>query len=263
MTICDLPRSRATLDTRNVLLGSLGSSKQSSLSRKEQYRGTQPLLRQTRKVGQAFKRNASLSTDSVPVDFHGLKVQASRTSLPWPKVPLRRASVNSFGFGGSNAHVVLEEAKPWAKPNHVSSFKPMDEFDDFFAEDESVSDNLSILLYSANDEDSLLEYVEALRRHLAFPIVQVDLHDLAYTLAERRTHYLHRGFVVTDSAAFDPRALLIGKRSAESPRVGFVFTGQGAQWPRMGKLLVDRFPLANRLLRHLDSVLQQCRTPPP
>ena len=196
------------------------------------------------------------------VDFHGLKVRATRTSLPWPMVALRRASVNSFGFGGSNAHVVLEEAKSWARSTYVSSFKTSNELDDFFAEGEATSDTLSVLVCSANDEDSLLNYVEALRRHLLYPAVRIDLQDLAFTLSERRTHHLHRGFILTNKAIFDSRALVVGKQSVEPPRVGFVFTGQGAQWPRMGKLLVQYFPLANRLLRHLDSVLQQCLLPP-
>ena len=169
--------------------------------------------------------------------------------------------MNSFGFGGSNAHVVLEEAKPWARPTYVSSFKTLNELDDFFAEGEAASDTPSVLVCSANDEDSLLNYVEELRRHLVYPAVRTDLQDLAFTLSERRTHHLHRGFIVTKKAVFDSRALVVGKKSAEPPRIGFVFTGQGAQWPRMGKLLVQHFPLANRLLRHLDSVLQQCLLP--
>lgn len=175
---------------------------------------------------------------------------------------LRRASVNSFGFGGSNAHVVLEEAKSWAESASVSSFKTSNELDDFFAEGDATSDALIVLVCSANDEDSLSNYVEALRRHLLYPAVRIDLQDLAFTLSERRTHHLHRGFIVTNKAIFDSRALIVGKKSAEPPRIGFVFTGQGSQWPRMANLLVQYFPLAKQLLRHLDSVLQQCLLPP-
>ena len=170
--------------------------------------------------------------------------------------------MNSFGFGGSNAHVVLEEARSWARPTYVSSFKASNEFDDLFAEGNATSDTLSIIVFSANDENSLLNYVEALRRHLIYPAVKIELQDLAFTLSERRTHYLHRGFIVSNKAVFDSRALVIGKKSGEPPRIGFVFTGQGAQWPRMGKLLVQHFPLANQLLRHMDCVLQQCLLPP-
>ena len=180
----------------------------------------------------------------------------------WPKVAVRRAGVNSFGFGGSNAHVVLEETKPWAKSTYVSSFRSSDDVDDFFAEDEAVSTTLSLLVFSANDDNSLQSYVKALRRHLMSPGVQVKLPDLAYTLSERRTHHFHRGFVVTNKEAFDSRTLISDKKTAEAPRIGFVFTGQGAQWPQMGKLIVERFPLAGILLCYLDTVLQQTPVPP-
>ena len=175
---------------------------------------------------------------------------------------MRRASVNSFGFGGSNAHVVPEESKPWARRTYVSSFRNPSELDDSFFESEATNDALSILVCSAKDEDALVDYIEALRRYLAYPAVQIDLQDLAFTLSERRTHHLHRGFIVTEKKIFNPRALIVGKKSAESPRIGFIFTGQGAQWPSVGKLLVQNNPLADRLLRHLDSVLRKCLVPP-
>ena len=182
--------------------------------------------------------------------------------MTWPKVAFRRASVNSFGFGGSNAHVVLEETNPWAKSTYVSSFRKFDEVDDFFAEDEAANVKPFILVFSGNDGSSLQSYVKALRRHLMYPGVQVKLPDLAFTLSERRTHHFHRGFVVTNKEAFDSRALISGKKSPETPRIGFVFTGQGAQWPQMGKLLVENFPLAGKVLRYLDTVLQQTPIPP-
>ncbi len=196
------------------------------------------------------------------VDFEGLKVQASHRARPWPP-GLRRASVNSFGFGGSNAHVVLEEAKPWANAAHVSSLKGSDAVDDFFAEDDNaVSESASILVFSANDEQALQSSVEALKRHVMNPVVQVSLGDLAYTLSQRRTHHFYRGFIVTDKAAFDSNALMSGKKSAKVPQVGFVFTGQGAQWPQMGKLLIERFPAAQKTLQYLDTVLQGSLSPP-
>lgn len=95
-----------------------------------------------------------------------------------------------------------------------------------------------------------------------YPAVRMDLRDLAYTLSERRTHHSHRGFIVTNKAAFDPTALISGERNKENPRIGFVFTGQGAQWPQMGNLLLQNFPIAEKLLRYMDSVLQQTSSRP-
>ena len=197
------------------------------------------------------------------VDFQSLKVRASRTALSWPKAEVRRASVNSFGYGGSNAHVVLEEPKKLvgdAKSTFVSSISK--DNDDFFGDDEPKSTRPFTLIFSANDENSLQAYCKKMRQYLMNPSVKVTLPDLAYTLAERRTHHYNRGYIVTQSTALDAAAFVFQKKSAETPRVGFVFTGQGAQWSRMGKSLVENFPTASSLLRHLDDVLQSVPNPP-
>lgn len=145
----------------------------------------------------------------------------------------------------------------------MSSYKAPDELDDFFAEEDGTTkEALSILVFSANDENSLRSYVDVLRRHLMYPVVHLGLQDLAYTLSERRTHHFHRGFIVTDKSVVEPKALISGKKNAEALRIGFVFTGQGAQWSQMGKLLMQRFPLAGDLLRFMDSVLQNSHLAP-
>ncbi|KAI9719958.1 MAG: Type I Iterative PKS [Chrysothrix sp. TS-e1954] len=196
------------------------------------------------------------------IDFQGLRVRASRASLPWPKVPLRRASVNSFGFGGSNAHAVIEESKPWADSTYVSSSTSLDEFEDFFTEEDTSSDTPSILVFSANDKTSLSSYVGRLRKHLLQPSVRVELRDLAFTLSERRTHHFYRGFITTNKASFDPKTLVSDRQDAEAPRIGFVFTGQGAQWPQMGKLLIEQFPLAKQVIQRMDDALRKSLSPP-
>ena len=197
------------------------------------------------------------------VDFQSLKVRASRTALPWPKTEVRRASVNSFGYGGSNAHVVLEEPKVMvgdAKTTFVSSISQDD--DDLFGQEEPKSARPFTLVFSANDDSSLQAYCKKLRQYLMNPSVKVTLPDLAYTLAERRTHHFNRGYLVTQSTALDEASFVFQKKSTETPRVGFVFTGQGAQWSQMGKSLVESFPLASLLLKHLDDVLQSIPNPP-
>ena len=197
------------------------------------------------------------------VDFQSLKVRASRTALPWPKTEVRRASVNSFGYGGSNAHVVVEEPKKMvgdAKTTFVSSISQNN--DDLFGQDEPKSARPFTLVFSANDESSLQAYCKKIRQYLMNPSVKVTLPDLAYTLAERRTHHYNRGYIVAQSTALDESAFVFQKKSTETPRVGFVFTGQGAQWSRMGKSLVENFPIASLLLKHLDDVLQSIPNPP-
>ena len=66
----------------------------------------------------------------------------------------------------------------------------------------------------------------------------VGLDDLAYTLAVRRESLAFRSFAVTDSVS-SPLAPAPSKQAGTQPKVVFVFTGQGAQWPQMGKELLN------------------------
>lgn len=124
-------------------------------------------------------------------------------------------------------------------------------------EEQDIPSQPVTLVFSANDKKSLKLYVKALSDHLINPNVQVKLPDLAYTLSHRRTRHFHRGYLVTqDPMNIDQGKLVVGKQGLNAPRIGFVFTGQGAQWPKMGKALLDTFPSGKVLIKKLDAVLQ-------
>lgn len=198
------------------------------------------------------------------VDFLGNKLKATRTLIPWPEESLRRASVNSFGIGGSNAHAVVEAAKAEDCVHHVRSYRDTDgdfTMDDDDEEDDKTSQMYSLVL-SANDSASLAANIRALCAHLINPNVKVDLEDLAYTLSERRSRLFHRAFMSTRSTNIHENLFTTAKKSAKAPKVSFLFTGQGAQWPRMGKALVDSVPWVRSTLEDLDRVLQSLPNPP-
>lgn len=132
---------------------------------------------------------------------------------------------------------------------------------DFFADDEVIMRPM-VLVFSGNDEQSLKSHCQAIRKHLINPSVRIKLSDLAYTLSERRSRHFNRGYVVTKSTNFDERAFCGGKKSISTPKIGFVFTGQGSQWSQMGKSLIENFPAAKTLLMHLDDTLQALPDPP-
>ncbi|KAI8283963.1 Fumagillin dodecapentaenoate synthase [Colletotrichum sp. SAR11_57] len=206
--------------------------------------------------------NPTFVTPNPNIDFAGSRVRPTRMSIKWPEPSLdvRRASVNSFGFGGSNAHAILENA-PFA--THVSSYKEITS--DFFGDDDDDEDVIiaedapsKVLVLSANDQSSLKSYISALSGHLINPGVSVDIDDLAYTLSERRSHHYYRAFLTTNSSSsIDQGKIQFGQKAASKPRVGFVFTGQGAQWPQMGCSLVQAFPQARQVIEELDQVLQK------
>lgn len=193
------------------------------------------------------------------IDFEKLRIQASRVATPWPKVPFRRASINSFGYGGSNAHAVVDEAKG-LRQSHVSSY--LDEENDDFSMEEEAAKRVHLLVFSANGERSLEAQLVALDRHLSDPAVSVKLRDIAYTLGERRSRHYHRAFTISSGTELDMQSFVRGHVRENRPKIGFVFTGQGAQWPEMGKALVETFPLAARTIRHLDQVLRGSHASP-
>lgn len=170
--------------------------------------------------------------------------------------------MNSFGFGGSNAHVILDEASTGAAASQLhfkSSFGQTNDFD-FFSEETLRPPR--VLVFSANDVASLQNYAASLNKHFLNPAVCVELADLAHTLSERRTKHFNRAYLIARSAQIDVHSLKIGKPRPSQPRVGLIFTGQGAQWPQMGKSFLETIPACRSMVERLDRVLQTLNNPP-
>ncbi|KAK0512849.1 hypothetical protein JMJ35_004866 [Cladonia borealis] len=125
---------------------------------------------------------------SPAIDFVSNKVKATRTAIPWPDQGflIRRASINSFGYGGSNAHCIVEQADTVARSNFVSSYRSGEDETEAFCSQEEDTKRPCMCVVSANDATSLQSNIQALCKHLANPRVKVSLPDLAYTLSERR-----------------------------------------------------------------------------
>lgn len=155
--------------------------------------------------------------------------------------------MNSFGFGGTNAHVILDDVESYLR----QSFDPSDDVHDRNTgasnNSQTQTDNATprLLLMSAADEGGCSRLAASLGN--IFPS-QVDedhealLDDLAFTLNVRRTKLPWRSFVVCESPASVKRLEdSISKpvrREDATVNLGFVFTGQGAQWAGMSKELL-------------------------
>ncbi|KZF23885.1 putative equisetin synthetase [Xylona heveae TC161] len=180
--------------------------------------------------------------------YRGLEVPTS--AKPWPKLlpgQPRRASINSFGFGGTNAHAIIEAYEPsTAAPSAGPTFTP--------------------LTISAASEKSLRALLSSYSDYVkANP--QTSLRDFAYTVQERRSTLAYRAAIAasTREEALQKIEALLGSVDApelttkhfgmSSPRILGVFTGQGAQWPRMGAKLVEASPLVSKRLDELDTAL--------
>ena len=159
---------------------------------------------------------------------------------------LRRAGVSAFGVGGTNAHVILEEA-----PARQAS---------------QPSDGPQLLLVSARTANALKTVTDRLAAHLDANRA-INLADAAHTLHAGRKAFLHRRCVVASAAASAVEALreansaqtLSGTVGAKPPEVVFMFPGQGAQYPAMGSALYASEPVFKEAfdtcLRALEGVV--------
>ncbi|CAM3177004.1 type I polyketide synthase [Mycobacterium intermedium] len=158
---------------------------------------------------------------------------------PWESDGVRRAGVSSFGIGGTNAHLVVEEAPAVSAPEEPAP---------------AESTGPQVLLLSAQTATALAEARKALATALEKPDAP-DLSDAAFTLTKRRKHNVTLAAVVHDRehAAKLLRAdehdnVFVGEAAADSEgaaadRVVFLFPGQGAQHVGMAKGLYDTEPV--------------------
>ena len=183
-------------------------------------------------------------------------LQIQQEAIPWPSVSegqTRRASVNSFGFGGTNAHAILEE--------YVADNAP--------ATSRSVGHNILPLVFSATSEQSLMDMITSYADFVP-TLSQSQLADVAYTLATRRSVFPTkmtfsarssealaaklRSFVGNgDSASFYQDS----SRTTASKRLLGIFTGQGAQWPAMGRELLLSYPGVQVTVHKLENALNR------
>ncbi|KAL9945874.1 Type I Polyketide synthase [Verticillium nonalfalfae] len=188
--------------------------------------------------------NYRQANESIPFAEWNMKVPVSLR--PWPKGK-RFVSVNNFGFGGSNAHCVLEKAPPTLARGYNES---------------NIGPRLVVL--SGNDKD-------AVGRLKAIVGVWLEKHpdlfdrellrDLAYTLAHRRSQLSWRTAVVGSSASDLTRALNSPAaqpiRALRAPKIAFVFTGQGAQWHAMGRELMVSHDVFASTVKEADEELKK------
>lgn len=229
--------------------------------------------------------NPTFITPNPDIHFQGLHVRAIRESIPWPKAlsHYRRASVNSFGYGGSNAHIILENATHFLQSRSAELLAAQPFVASFAERDAELLTSPTcngngngsmlgpipgkrpqVLVFSANDDDSLKRQIDFLSQHVTDCRVNIKLSDLSYTLSARRSRHFCRAFLpcYPDPGGcvnqFQTNLVKYGKKPQNPPKIVFVFTGQGAQWSQMGAELLRMFPeTAGRCITELDGVLQQ------
>lgn len=174
---------------------------------------------------------------------------------------MRRASVNNFGFGGSNAHVIIEGARNNILSNATDVSKANGHENEKHSPEESLRTRLFVL--SAFDEAAGRRQTETLSEYLKGKDEKSKgfLDDLAFTLCERRSTQPWRASFPADSISnlIDCLSTENIKFSNASKKIslGFVFTGQGAQWHAMGRELISAYPVFRESLIRADGCLKE------
>ncbi|KAF2119203.1 putative polyketide synthase [Lophiotrema nucula] len=189
----------------------------------------------------------------IPFAEWGLKVPIRQ--VPWPRgKPF--ASINNFGFGGTNAHVVMDRA-PRKTTTNLNG-----------APDVKEDPTKKLFVLSAADKVTCQKLMSNLGIYLEQrpEMFQRDLmSSVAYTLGQRRSLLPWR-VAIPATESFDlvekiTKGTFHPVKETGAPRIGFVCTGQGAQWWAMGRELYERYPIFTRIIDQASDILTALGAP--
>jgi acyl transferase domain-containing protein/SAM-dependent methyltransferase len=188
--------------------------------------------------------NIKFDTPNPKIPFDTKNLRVPTDSIPWPTNRCERAGVNSFGIGGANVHVILESARCYM--GNTPPALP-------------VNHKHHLLVHSANSSESLRLQVTDIQKYADEQ--SSSLEDHAYTLGSRREHLPHRAFSVNGKNT-KPNTSPFSKVSSSAPDLVMLFTGQGAQWPRMGYELFQRNSVFKKSIFAMNKTLHSLPEPP-
>ncbi|KAK8110205.1 Highly reducing polyketide synthase ACRTS2 [Apiospora kogelbergensis] len=221
---------------------------------------------------------------------HPERLKVLTKAIPWPLEAPRRVVVTNFGFGGSNAAVLLDEEPKKAADNgtahnHTSTthsqngtngtngtsgsnglngYKTANGTNASHDHPPSSAGQLDkspdqLFVFSSKSLQSLSHYTTSVMQYL--DTTNYSATDISYTLGQRRTHFPHSFSVVANSIASLKSELSSLSPSpstlrSDRPKVAFIFTGQGAQYAQMASGL-GQYLVFSDALRRAEKVLHE------
>lgn len=198
-------------------------------------------------------KNLHFKTPNPRIPFSDLQLEVASQARKLPAAdekPTLYAAINSFGYGGTNAHVILESAPVSVRTESATDSAP----------------GSRLFPFSASSEEALRDLAGKYAFLLGKPLAG-SFADLAHTLAFRRSHLPVRMAAVAGSAEELRDQLMAastgqahegvvtgGRAATARPPVAFVFTGMGPQWWGMGQELLRSQPVFAAAIDAIDAV---------
>lgn len=187
-----------------------------------------------------------------------LFLQVPTELTPWPMEGLRRASVNCFGFGGTNAHVILDDAGTYLSQRSLTgNHRSLPTSTGAVTKKQKTFASTQLFLISSHEKSGVARIAEGHAPYITSHASDTNiLANYAYTQS-RRSCLEYKAVVVAQSASelaaklANPEGLDVHRFIADNvgvPRLAMVFCGQGAQWHAMGRELMEFEPFCNSLV---------------
>lgn len=203
--------------------------------------------------------NINFSTPNPNIPFKEANMEVPVDLMNWPSHKPLRASVNSFGIAGANAHAILESAAPFMSQTTTSDSDSQDSGAICGNSKSLPRPRTFIHVISAAHPvslaQSLLEHERYIRCNPSL------MAEISYTLCNRREHLANRVYCVT-SASHDALVFSRLTKIKETPTITMVFPGQGSQWAGMAKELIIDYPSFDEDITDLSGVLARLEHAP-
>ncbi|KAF1977129.1 polyketide synthase [Bimuria novae-zelandiae CBS 107.79] len=206
---------------------------------------------------------ANLENLSTKVDWKAARIRPVTEPTPWATTRRRRtAAVASYGYGGTVAHAIIQEAPKYTSFRELMASR-------------LPSDQPVMLPLSAPHDERIRKQAQTLANWLEKHPEDLDMNSVAWTLAVKRSQHRRRAVIVAENKAqaiellssvsqgtSHSQIILQEKASVKAPDSSkkegaiWVFSGHGAQWKGMGRVLLETDRAFVDIVKQLEPIIQ-------